>query len=84
VTQQTARPSLIPSRKASRELPIQSNVGTINRAGHETKHVLIVKVDGSYDDACTSELRAPYAPTGVDMTDLTWGGMQRRRLTVAE
>lgn len=58
--------------------------GTASVKEGKAGRVLLVEINGEFDNECSSELRAPYVPTGVDMGDLAWGGMERRRLALAK
>ncbi|KAK4532121.1 hypothetical protein CCYA_CCYA10G2978 [Cyanidiococcus yangmingshanensis] len=73
-----SRPQVAPARADSSAAPAaHKKVG-------EQRRVLFVELNGKFNDECSAELQAPYAPTGVDMADLTWGGMERRHLALAK
>lgn len=74
-----------PSRPQVAQARADSSVASAaHKKGGEQRRVLFVELNGKFNDECSAELRAPYAPTGVDMADLTWGGMERRHLALAK
>ncbi|KAK4535414.1 hypothetical protein CDCA_CDCA04G1439 [Cyanidium caldarium] len=43
-----------------------------------------VRLQGEMDETAAQELKAVYPPSGVDMGDMTWGGMVRRPLRLVK